>query len=314
MISDPASATVNTESLNYQAQFQQRWPRLTQAHVRSLAWLLDAPGLLNVDHARWNAQVAQLPGLTPEVEDWLQTLDNAPEPLIEFLALHPHTRLGHYAENLLAFYFKWRNQLHAHSLQVRSTTTIGEFDFLLTMPNGLEHWEFACKFYLLVKPEGALSNYVGPNLMDNFDEKSRKIMQAQLALGQHAAAQSYLTEPLTAAKALIKGWLFYPANSTPALPEITPQHCRGLWCRVSELTRFGSLNFSELARLEWLAPARVNSTQLITGAELQTKLQQQFALDFRPVLVAQVERVDTESDAFIEVQRVFVVPDNWNED
>ena len=66
--------------------------------------------------------------------------------------------------------------------------------------------------------------------------------------------------------------------------------------------------------MEWLAPARVKSTQLITGAELQTKLQQQFALDFRPVLVAQVERVDTESDAFIEVQRVFVVPDNWNED
>ncbi len=302
---DPIPITPN----NYQAQFQQRWPHLIHPDVRNLAWLLDAPNLLNRHHPRWNDLLAELPGIEQGTADWLAGLDREPQPLQEFLAVHPHTRLGHYAENLLAFYFGWRGELVAHSLQVIARTTIGEFDFLLNTPDGFEHWEFACKFYLFVESANTLANFVGPNLMDNLNDKSRKIMDAQLALGQHAQAQRYLAAPLHAARALLKGWLFYPSASTASLPEISDVHCRGLWCRLSELANLPGQQFLILTRLRWLAPARVQGAATMSLEQLHRHLEQQFAADARPVLVVSLRAC---GQSLIETERIFVVPDDWN--
>jgi hypothetical protein len=297
------------DRLNFQALYQQRWSHLQQPHVRSLAWLLDSPVLLNVQHARWLNQLAQLPPVSAETKAWLIALDQTPEPLLAFLAVHPHTRLGHYAENLLAFYFKWRGELVAHSVQVRAHTTIGEFDFLLNTPDGFEHWEFACKFYLFVEPAQQLSDFVGPNLMDNLNDKSHKIMDAQLALGAHKDAQKYLTHPLSAAKALLKGWLFYPASNSPSLSEVEPQHCRGIWCRLSELSAIDGDKFAVLSRLNWLAPAKLGLENSTSQNQLNLRLTQQFLTDSRPVLIAQL----VERDGYLlESERIFVVPDDWN--
>lgn len=295
--------------LNYHAQFHQRWSHLNDLHVRNLAWIIDSPVLLNLSHPHWEQRLAQLAPVSPETIDWLTQLDRQPAALMQFLALHAHTRLGLYAENLLAFYFDWCGELAAHSVQVRAKITLGEFDFLLHTASGYEHWEFACKFYLLVAPESALSHYIGPNLVDNLDAKAQKILHAQLALGQHADAQKYLAQPLNASRALLKGWLFYRDRATPALAEISAQHCRGIWCRVSELSQFDGAQFTILSRLAWLAPAKVTHQQTIGGEQLQAKLQQQFVVDNRPVLVAQLLAQD---DYFIEIERIFVVPDNWN--
>lgn len=300
---------MQAEHLNFQARYQQRWPHLQHPDVRSLAWLLDSPILLNVHYPRWTNQLAQLPSVSAEVKDWLAELDQTPQPLLEFLAVHPHTRLGHYAENLLAFYFKWRGELVAHSVQVRSHTTIGEFDFLLNTPNGFEHWEFACKFYLCVKPGRQLSDFVGPNLMDNLNDKSHKIMDAQLVLGQHKDAQKYLSHPLSAAKALLKGWLFYPVADPVSLPEIEPEHCRGIWCRLSELNAIQGDCFTILSRLNWLAPAKVSMANCLSRDQLFNKLTKQFLSDARPVLIAQLVKWDA---YFLETERIFVVPDTWN--
>jgi len=297
---------------NYQAYFQQRWPQLTNPHVRSLAWLLDSPCLLNANCERWTNQLTELPHINQTVAVWLVGLDKNPESLIHYLAVHPQTRLGHYAENLLAFYFLWRGELLANRVQVRSATTnttIGEFDFLLTTPGGLEHWEFACKFYLLVAPEAMLSDYVGPNLMDNLNDKSQKIMNGQLALSQHPDAKKYLSEPVSAAKALLKGWLFYSSVETEPLNEVEPTHCRGLWCRLSDLEKMKADFFSVLSRLQWLAPAKVRQAESINFSELHTHLAQLFLVDSRPVLIAQLV---PEAEFFVEVERIFVVPDEWN--
>ncbi len=296
-------------SLNYQTQFQQRWPQLTHGHVRNLAWIIDSPGLLNGVHPYWQNKIAQLGPVDDAIVLWLEQLNQQPEPLMQFLALHPHTRLGHYAEYLLAYYLSWRATLFAHGVQVRARTTLGEFDFLLTTPEGLVHWEFACKFYLLVAPQSALTDYVGPNLLDNLEAKSKKIIHSQLQLGQRPEAQSYLPTPLTAALALVKGWLFYSASTTEALPEITPQHCRGVWCRLAQLDQWHTAEFVILARLDWLAPARVPLQAAIAGSRLQAQLQARFAADARPVLVAQLQR---HGDDWIEIERLFVVPDDWN--
>ena len=299
----------DTTRLQYQAQFQQRWPHLQHPHVRSLAWLLDSPALLNGLHPRWTDQLAQLQPPDQVTTRWLLALDQAPQPLVDFLALHPHTRLGHYAEKLLAFYFQSRGELFAHGVQVRSHITIGEFDFLLDLPDGFEHWEFACKFYLLVEPGKQLSDFVGPNLADNLCDKSRKIMDAQLALGLHEDAQKYLPRPLHAARALLKGWLFYPDSDSDTLAEIEPDHCRGVWRRLSELNKTDGERFTVLPRLSWLAPARVSIAETAAGVELRQNLTHQFERDRRPVLVA----VLTECAGWwIETERMFVVPDDWN--
>ena len=145
MIDAGASLTLPL-SLNYQARFQQRWAHLTDLHVRNLAWIIDAPVLLNLAHPRWESRLTQLAPVSPEISHWLTQLDNQPAALMQFLGLHAHTRLGLYAENLLAFYFDWCGELAAHSVQVRAKTTLGEFDFLLHTASGYEHWEFACKF------------------------------------------------------------------------------------------------------------------------------------------------------------------------
>ena len=298
---------------NYQDYFHRHWAHLQHPDVRSLAWLLDAPLLLNLHHPRWKNQLAQLPPVSSITKVWLTELDREPAALQEFLAVHSHTRLGHYAEDLLAFYFNWRDELVAHSLQVRSHTTIGEFDFLLNTIAGFEHWEFACKFYLFVAPSQQLSDFVGPNLMDNLNDKSNKIMDAQLALGSHKDAQKYLSKPLSAAKALLKGWLFYPAKDSLSLPEIAPGHCRGLWCRLSALHDLDGDCFIVLPRLNWLAPAKISlSAMELTRnrAELLRKLTEQFLSDDRPVLISQLEQRD---NFLVETERIFVVPDDWNQ-
>ena len=299
--------------MNYQARFQQRWPELTHPDVRNLAWLLDAPLMLNQQHERWNGLLAALPEVTRNTRDWLAGLDREPQALQDFLAIHPHTRLGHYAENLLAFYFDWQGVLVAHSLQVRARTTIGEFDFLLNTEAGLEHWEFACKFYLHVEPAdrqpAALANFVGPNLADNLNDKSHKILHMQLALGQHPDAQKYLTGPLQAARALLLGWLFYPAVDGVAPPEISGLHCRGLWCRIADLGQVPGQAFLILTRLRWLAPARVSDVETMSAAQLHAHLERQFASDDRPVLI--VSLIES-AGALIENERIFVVPDEWN--
>jgi len=308
MLTDPLPE-LTTRPTNYQHSFQQRWPNLQHPDVRSMAWLLDSPILLNARHPRWAKQLAQLPVVSAATRAWLAELDRNPQPLLEFLAVHPHTRLGHYAEHLLSFYFRWCGELVAHSVQVRAHTTIGEFDFLLNTPDGFEHWEFACKFYLFVAPERQLSDFVGPNLMDNLNDKSHKIMDAQLALGQHKDALKYLPAPLSAAKALLKGWLFYPATESPTLDEIDPAHCRGVWCRLSALTPSDTDCFTILPRLAWLAPAKVAAEKTMNLDQLRARLALQFVTDTRPVLVAQLIECD---GCQIETERIFVVPDEWN--
>ncbi len=297
----------------YQSSFNQRWGHLTQPHVRALAWLLDAPDLLDPDDAHWQGKIATLGVLPPAVDDWLGRLDRDPAPLLEELGTRVYTRLGLYAEKLMAFYYREHGQLVAHGLQVRASRndTIGEFDFLLDAgPDGVEHIEFATKFYLL---EGAAASrfdtFVGPNLADSLGAKMRKIFERQLALGSHPAAQALLPRPVTRARALVKGWLFYPAGAEPAMSGISTRHCRGFWCALEEVKQLAAERFVVLPRLQWLAPFRAGSRDgVLTGAQMQAALAVQFESVPMPVLVAAVRE---EGDGLIETARGFIVPDDW---
>ncbi|MDL2356157.1 MAG: DUF1853 family protein [Pseudomonadota bacterium] len=297
----------------YQAHFARRWGQLRQPHVRALAWLLDAPGLLDAADPHWQGKVAAPTIITPALCDWLARLDADPAALDAALGAKLYTRLGLYAEKLMAFYYQQHGQLVAHGLQVRASRndTVGEFDFLLDAgPDGVEHIELATKFYLLEGDAATrFDTFVGPNLADSLGAKMRKIVGKQLALGVHPAAQALLPRPVLRAHALVKGWLFYPAGSGAAMDGIAPLHCRGFWCALAEVGSLTADHWVVLPRLQWLAPYRGESVgQAMSREALQAALGRAFETGNAPVLVAAVRECD---GVLLETARGFVVPDDW---
>lgn len=309
----------------YQAYFERRWGHLRRARVRALAWLLDAPDLLDIHDPHWEGRIATLGPVTPELERWLAELDADPAPLDAVLGTKMHTRLGLYAEKLMALYFAHEGRLVAHSVQVRAAqtaftststpppaTTVGEFDFLLDAgPDGVEHIEFATKFYLLQEEaQGAsFDTFVGPNLADSLGRKMRKVFERQLELGSHPAAQAVLPRPVVAARALVKGWLFYPHGTYRAMQGISAGHCRGFWCALAELDLLAGDRFLILPRLQWLAPFRAASaTWMLDRTQLRAELEDHFAASNSPVLVALVHEGPA---GIVEFERGFIVPDDW---
>jgi hypothetical protein len=304
---------------NYQARFERRWGHLRRARVRALAWLLDAPDLLDMQDPHWEGRIASVGPMTPETEAWLVRLDQDPSALDAALGTRVHTRLGLYAEKLMAFYFAEQGKLVAHGVQVRAgrDATIGEFDFLLDAgPDGVEHIEFATKFYLLHGEvhgdiAAAFDNFVGPNLADSLGRKMRKVFDRQLQLGSHPAARELLPRPVVSAKALVKGWLFYPAGTYFAMAGIAAGHCRGFWCSLSELGGMEADRFLILPRLQWLAPFRASSaTWMLDRAQLMAELGDHFENSGTPVLVAVVRE---QPGSIVETERGFIVPDDWRE-
>ena len=314
-----ATELMRSESLSHQAEFQQRWACLSNPHTRALAWLLEAPDVLDADAVRWQGKIARLPADTAErCRDWLLQLDADASAFEAYLDVKRFTRLGRYAERLLAWYFKHQGQLVAHGLPVRSgkEETIGEFDFLLKFEQSLVHWELATKFYLLAVDDPALATvqqadyFVGPNLADTLGRKMRKILDRQLALGEHTAAQALLPQRLSAAQALVKGWLFHRRGSQLNLAPlgISEHHCRGWWCTVSELEAHVGAVGAIIPRISWLAPARLPPDEGLDLSELENQLRKHFEHDSMPLMVAALRR---EGDMWLEVERGFVVPDAW---
>jgi hypothetical protein len=303
-----------TKPASFQTTFHRRWHRLHDPDVRTLAWLLDAPDLLDGAAPPWQGKVAKLGGVDASTADWLHELDACPEPLHAYLAVRPFTRLGRYAEKLMAFYLRHAGVLVEHGLQVRSEKggTLGEFDFLVRIDGRLLHWEFATKLYLLEDNTfGRHADYfVGPGLADTLGLKIRKIMEKQLALSRHPAAAASLPEPVTDAQALVKGWLFYhdvlPHTETP--PGISAEHCRGFWCALSQIDYLPQYRFLILPRLAWLAPARAQFGETMDLEALQQQLQMHFQQGSGPALVAVLS---TAGEEWLEVDRGFIVPDDW---
>lgn len=301
-------------SATFQQNFHRRWRNLHDPHVRALAWLLQAPDLLDPHAGQWQGKLASLQDSLPaDLDAWLHRLDQSPAPLHQQLNINPHTRLGRYAEQLMAFYFSTHHLLVAHGVQVQADnhTTIGEFDFLLKIGDELLHWEFATKFYLL-KPDSSASNadyFVGPNLADSLGAKMQKIFGRQLLLSQHPAARIHLPQPVTKAQALVRGWLFYhDAFHYEAAAGMAAAHCHGFWCALSESEKLQAQRYAILPRLRWLAPARCAMSDTIDQMTLKLQLQAHFAHDKMPVMIALLEQDGAEA---FETERGFIVPDDW---
>ncbi|WP_373886868.1 DUF1853 family protein [Duganella sp. BJB1802] len=299
---------------SYQLRFEQRWGHLTRPHVRALAWLLDAPDLLDPASPHWQGRIATLGAISPETAAWLAALEQDPIPLDAALGPRHYSRLGLYAEKLMAFYFAEHGRLVAHGLQVRASRndTVGEFDFLLRDGDDLVHLEFATKFYLLdASDAGAdFNGLIGPNLADTLGAKMRKIFDKQLSLASHPAAQPLLPQPVARAQALVKGWLFYPGGEGAApMPGISQPHCNGFWITLQQAAGLHGDRYAIMPRLHWLAPLKtpLDSTAM-NKDELLAALHDHMAQVSAPVMVAELEQ---QGEWLVERSRGFVVPDDW---
>lgn len=308
-------APTEPQTATYQAYFHHRWNHLRDPHVRTLAWLLDAPDLLDPDAPEWQGRIASIGAVGEDTARWLMAIDRDPSALHAWLDIKPFTRLGRYAEMLMAFYLRHQDTLVAHGLQVRAgkNETIGEFDFLLRQGDALVHWEFATKLYLLeTSGNGRHADYfVGPNLADTLGAKVRKIMERQLALSQHPAAKLLVPAPISHAQALVKGWLFYHGKTPlPIQPAgVSSGHCRGFWCAQEELEQVAGKQFIVLPRLRWLAPAKVDGDVALDKRGLQEAVAVHFQTAATPLLIALLEQRE---GAMLEVDRGFVVPNDWH--
>lgn len=296
---------------------------LRDVAVRDLLWLLNSPSLLHAGAGRIpQAHPAAAPLHWPGIAAWLAALDAQPARLHAALAASPQKRLGHYAEQLLAFFLGAgiAGRLIAANLPLRRAgQTLGECDFLLEALDGTRlHWELAVKCYLYVDPPpgtgepaaaaddyALLARYVGPNLADRFDLKLSRMVQHQLPLSARPEFAALAGGPWQA-ELLLRGWLFYPlaprrwaACRVPDLLE--PQHLRGWWASVDEWRRWhaglGAEAWLVLPRLEWMAPRRLamaqeESARLLDSDALDARLNAHFGAPVDSIAHAAVAATD----------------------
>lgn len=245
---------------------------LTDPAVRDLAWLLFSADLLCAQPPQ--APLAEPwahPGEARAVAQWLTELDRDPASLHDALGSAAPTRLGRYAEMLLAWFLQHgpAARLVAANVPLRHAgRTLGECDFLVETRDGRRlHWELAVKCYLHAGDGRArLADFVGPNLRDRFDRKRAHLLDHQLLLSAREEFASLGYPGPWLAQMFVKGWLFYragagaqPEVSDP--PELAPDHARGWWVTRSDWPAFAARQradgWSELPRLAWLAPRRI---------------------------------------------------------
>lgn len=293
---------------------------LHDPRVRDLVWVMAAPSLMSESAAPYFAvpdafgQDAVLRAMPQLLE-----LDRHPAALHDWIAARSPHRLGRYFETLLEY---WLNhliggQLIAANLPVKAGDIVmGEYDFLWRdVAGALNHWEVSVKFYLQVDAAAGLAGYVGTLTRDRLDLKFAHLRDKQLKLSATPAGEAALPRPgeAVSARALLKGWLFYPHGQAiiPG-PEVSPRHLSGWWLRCGE-TAFNpqpGLRWKVLPRLEWLTPSMSWGEEgLQTGAGFNAALETHFAVDSAPLLVAGLTAA---GNAWQEVTRGFVVSAGWD--
>lgn len=307
-----------------------RWDALRQPVVRDLAWLLFSADLL-----RAQPPVGMLASAFETSDElaatiaWLQALDADAGELQRDIAAARVTRLGRYAECLLAWFLQYGPTAHLIAANVplrRAGLTLGECDFLVQTQAGWRlHWELAVKCYLHAGDGRAqLADYVGPNLQDRFDLKLSHLLDHQLPLSARAEFVSLGYVGPWEPQMFIKGWLFYPqeqeqgqgqneAGNDPV--EIDPAHALGWWTTRVDWPVFAAGHaqaWRVLPRLEWLAPRRhepgaaeAEGIEFVDAVALSERVAHQNG----PTMVAAFWIDD--AGRWVERSRGFIVPDDW---
>jgi len=221
-------------------------------------------------------------------------------------------------------------QILAHNQQIfDDKQTIGELDLLVRNleTNQLEHYELACKFYMFVGEQ--LENphhWLGPNTRDSLGIKCARLLNQQLQLCNHPAAEKWLNEQGLSAlaiksRAIVQGRLFLPIDEAysgycSGEQEVTQEAIRfsmphpadiELKASAKQIARWGTLEqlhsqafqnalWQPLEKLAWLN-GNSQTANALEGKAIREFVEEQG----RPVMCRMV------SSSLI----VFWVPDEW---
>jgi hypothetical protein len=270
--------------------------------LRDLEWVINSPSLISKPADQ----------IVPHLPLDKRAIDV--DDLEGFLETRKDHRVGRYFENLILYWLvKIREvELLANAYQVQvERQTIGELDFVFRDEQQIvTHWEVAVKFFLyLPEINSTGSHLIGPNSADNFEKKITKLFRKQLPLSKTAFPEVARRE------AFVKGRIFYHPDDhspSPNSPELSSSHLRATWVRESDLSRFERSmhhRFQILKKPYWLSPVRCSDTpELLTGAKLIETIADAWKSNRHPVLVGELR---DEGREWTEVDRVFVVPEEW---
>lgn len=245
------------------------WLALKTPQVRALAFAIGSAPLIQ----DW----PNTGGISIELPDgafWRQhlqrywprllQLDRNPRPLQHALQVRPNIRLGHYFEDLLAFWLSdegWHPfVLLGQGIQcMQGHRTIGEVDFLLkNLDTGeIEHWEVCLKFYLgegLLRP----AEWVGLQRQDSLGRKLHHLQQRQFSV------QRIQGLTIDRRRAIVKGRLFWPLSSgceLKAMRWLNPNHLSGAW---QSFVPSDHLPWRRAERLEWLVESQQHHVSATT--------------------------------------------------
>ena len=156
--------------------------------ISDLAWSIESPCLLNEteyrDHRLLSDQWFEQQMLaTPEL---FSNQDKVPHEIQTYLSKMPYFKLGHYFENLIAYWLIIHPNfeiLEKNLIITSDKRTVGELDFIIKeLSSGkIIHLEVAVKFFLKLV-HNSKANYFGPNLKDNLELKFNKLFEKQIEL------------------------------------------------------------------------------------------------------------------------------------
>ncbi len=298
--------------------------------VRDLAWVIFSPVLLaNIPSENFRFDDGSvLTAGNKNINNFLQSLDDNPLKLKDYISAGNSKLIGKYFENLVKFWLAYGNgsyKLVSSNLQINSGgRTIGEFDFLLhnLNRNNFIHLEVAGKFYLAYRNVNVWSNFIGPNGIDNLNDKLEKLQKEQMLLSSNQIAANALRALGINGRLekiiLLKGYIFYNYKYFYCKNYTHPvyaneNHLKGWWIRFNEINEFfKKLNSKWLIieRKNWVSRAyNPASEKTVTSAELVEILQKYFENNSYPVLVAQLGI--SRRGIMYETSRGFIVSNQW---
>ena len=317
---------------------------LSHPVVRDLAWVMCSPSLVS-SLSRDAGQVNKFPMPDLFVNDrycnrvyesnypWLLELDRQPQPLLQYLSERRSTKLGHYFEDLVAWWLMQKiadGYFESHVKVTEGGRNIGEFDFLFRSGQIYEHWECAVKFYLYTRDKSGTVYWYGPNARDTLQKKLNRMLEHQVPLSGRTESKAALVNreiDSVHSEIFLKGYLFYPLGYNAydnieqvANCEISPLHLRGWWLSVDVLNdqqlkevANEELRWRVLPRLDWLAPRIYPPDEqkngLIESGQLVQALKILFSQSDESRLIAGYSV--NGAGQWQEVSRGFVVGKNW---
>ncbi len=336
-----------SEVFQYQ-QYNNQYKQYKTAQVRALVWSLLSPAV-SIKSAQYPACIEPqwCEQLYAQIKMQLEQLDQAPQPLLNWLDQYRSWRLGIRFEAYWAYILEllkengqilaWASHIQINNISgsvARSKVmhTKGELDFVyLDREEQFYHLELAVKFYLLKPDEFGYERLIGPNGQDWYERKLIHLFQKQLALSTTQEARDKLAqldefkpfqkdEIHCLQQGLIKGMFFLPVTGTGEFNKheqqcSNPDALTGLWATQDNwaLSDPGQTGYWViLEKLNWLVPQVFSSWQekLYTFKEMDYKIKIHFHATKRSLLIARLD-FDEQQQLWLEQQRIMVVDRYW---